>query len=158
MSDTESEPFESKILTEQGQVVSIDREFAFVQVQAQSGCRGCASSSSCGTSALAGYFKSGSRGLIKVKNSVCADVGDQVQLKLDQSHLIKQAFMAYGIPLLGLFVFALLFQWLGASVFALNENAQEIATIVGGFLGVGFGWFLTHKWYQPVLPEINLMP
>ncbi|HIE40745.1 MAG TPA: Fis family transcriptional regulator, partial [Thiomicrorhabdus sp.] len=47
---------EQKILTEQGQIVSIEAGFAYVQVQVTSGCNGCASSSSCGTSALAGYF------------------------------------------------------------------------------------------------------
>ena len=144
---------EQKILTEQGQIVSIEAEFAYVQVQVTSGCNGCASSSSCGTSALAGYFKGGSRGLIKVKNSTQGRVGDTVTLKLDQSQLIKQAFMAYGIPLLGLFIFALLFLGVGGEL-GLTESMQELASIVGGFIGVVLGWAITRKIYDPVLPEM----
>ncbi len=144
---------EQKILIEQGQIVSIEEGFAYVQVQATSGCNGCASSSSCGTSALAGYFKGGSRGLIKVKNHIQGCVGDHVTLKLDQSQLVKQAFMAYGIPLLGLFVFAMLFSWLG-SVLGLAESMQELFSIVGGFIGVGLGWGITRRIHQPVLPEM----
>ncbi len=144
---------EQKILTEQGKIVSIEAGFAYVQVQVTSGCNGCASSSSCGTSALAGYFKGGSRGLIKVKNSIQGRVGDMVTLKLDQSQLIKQAFMAYGIPLLGLFVFALLFLGVGGEL-GLTESMQELASIMGGFIGVILGWGITRKIYDPVLPEM----
>ncbi len=144
---------EQKILIEQGKIISIEEEFAYVQVQVTSGCNGCASSSSCGTSALAGYFKGGSRGLIKVKNHSQGCVGDNVTLKLDQSQLVKQAFMAYGIPLLGLFVFAMLFLWLG-SILGLTESMQELLSIFGGFIGVGLGWGITRKIYQPVLPEM----
>ncbi len=145
---------EQKILTEQGQIVSIEAEFAYVQVQVTSGCNGCASSSSCGTSALAGYFKGGSRGLIKVKNSIQGRVGDTVTLKLDQSQLIKQAFMAYGIPLLGLFIFALFFLGVGRAL-GVTEFMQELLSIIGGFIGVALGWGVTRKIYKPVLPEIT---
>jgi len=144
---------EQKILTEQGQIVSVEEGFAYVQVQAISGCNGCAASSNCGTSALAGYFKGGERGLVKVNNRIQGQVGDQVMLKLDQSQLLKQAFMAYGFPLLCLFVFALLFGWLGAAL-ELTDAMQELASIVGAFLGVGLGWGITRKIHQPVLPEM----
>ncbi|VAW47016.1 hypothetical protein MNBD_GAMMA03-1197 [hydrothermal vent metagenome] len=155
MSDIEQST--QRILTEQGQIVSIKGAFAYVQVQAQSGCQGCASSSHCGTSALAGYFKRGSRGLIKVHNRVNGCVGDYVQLKLDQSNLVKQAFLAYGSPLLGLFMFAVLFKFLGSSLFELNDGVQEIAIIIGGFCGIGLGWYFSHKVYRPTLPEMVLI-
>jgi len=145
-----------KILTEQGSVVSVEGVFAYVQVDAKTGCNGCASASHCGTSALAGVFKGGARGFIKVNNRVGAIVGDRVLLKLDQSQLVKQAFMAYGIPLLGLFIAALLFQWFGAMFFNLTGTTLDILTMAGGFMGVGLGWFFTYKRYKPVLPEITI--
>jgi sigma-E factor negative regulatory protein RseC len=149
---------EQKILIEQGEIISVEEGVAYVQVQAASGCNGCASSSSCGTSALAGHFKGGARGLIKVNNHIQGQVGDQVVLKLDQSQLVKQAFMAYGLPLLGLFICALFFGWLGA-VLGLTEVMQELVSIVGGFLGVGLGWGITRKIHQPVLPEmVEVLP
>ncbi len=147
---------EQKILTEQGSVVSVEGVFAYVQVDAKTGCNGCASASNCGTSALAVFFKGGARGLIKVNNRVGAGVGDRVLLKLDQSQLVKQAFMAYGIPLLGLFIVALLFQWFGASAFNFTGTVLDMFTMMGGFMGVGLGWFFSYKRYQPVLPEITL--
>ncbi len=150
-----SPPPDSVVLIEQGQVVSVEDAFAYVQVRPQTGCSGCSASSSCGISALAGYFKTGKRGLIKVENRLKAQVGDQVELSLDQSHLIKQAFMAYGVPLLGLFVFAILFKQLALSVFILSSGGQELATIIGGGVGLLSGWYFIHKRYQPVLPKMT---
>lgn len=144
-------------LTESGEIISLDGQFAYVQVQKQSGCHGCASSGTCGTSALARYFSDSSRGLIKVNNTVGGAVGDRVELSLDESQLVKHAFMAYGLPLLGLFVFAVLFKALGLQFFNLNELYQDIAAIIGGLLGVVLGWLFTHKRYRPVRPEITLI-
>ncbi|GKT11272.1 MAG: sigma-E factor negative regulatory protein RseC [Thiomicrorhabdus sp.] len=152
MSIEAQQKLSENLLTEQGEIVSLEGEFAFVQVQKESGCSGCASAKSCGTSALSNYFNSGTRGLIKVVNSESAQLGDFVELTLDESKLVKQAFMAYGIPLLGLFIFAVLFKLLALHSLGLDETYQDVFSIIGGFSGVAVGWFFTHKAYQPVLP------
>lgn len=147
----------SNALSEQGVISSVEGAFAYVTIQKKSACGGCASSSSCGTSALASYFNSGGRNLVKVKNLQGGQVGDLVALTLDESQLLKHSFLAYGIPLLGLFILAIGFKMMGLHYFGWDELYQDLFSIVGGFLGVGLGWFFTHKTYQPVLPEMKLV-
>ncbi|MDA3808120.1 MAG: SoxR reducing system RseC family protein [Thiomicrorhabdus sp.] len=147
---------EPHLLSESGIISSIDGEFAYVDAQRQSGCSGCASSSGCGTSALATLFTNASQSAIKVRNRLNVQVGDHVILTLDESLLIKHSFMAYGVPLMGLFLFAVLFSVLSVRVLDASDTVADIAAIIGGFLGVALGWWLTHTIYQPVLPEISL--
>lgn len=147
---------ESHLLRESGIVSSIEGDFAYVDVQRQSGCSGCASSSGCGTSALATLFTKTSESAIKVRNRLNVQVGDHVVLTLDESRLIKHSFMAYGVPLIGLFLFSVLFSVLSVRFLDFSEAAADIAAIMGGFLGVASGWWLTHSVYQPVLPEMSL--
>lgn len=148
---------ESHLLRESGIISSIEGEFAYVEIQRQSGCSGCASSSGCGTSALATLFTKASQSAIKVRNRLNAQVGDHVILTLDESRLIKHSFMAYGVPLIGLFLFAVLFSVLSVRVLDVSETAADIAAIIGGFTGIALGWWLTHTIYQPVLPEMSLL-
>ena len=147
---------ESHLLRESGIVSSLEGDFVYVDAQRQSGCSGCASSSGCGTSALATLFTSTSQSAIKVRNTLNVQVGDHVILTLDESRLIKHSFMAYGVPLIGLFLFAVLFSVFSVRVLDASESAADIAAIIGGFMGVALGWWLTHKIYQPVLPEMSL--
>lgn len=147
---------ESHLMHESGIISSIEGDFAYVDAQSQSGCNGCASSSGCGTSAIATLFTTASKRAIKVRNRLNAQVGDQVILTLDKSRLIKHSFMAYGVPLIGLFLFAILLSSLSVRLLEVGETAADIAAIIGGFLGVALGWWLTHTIYQPVLPEMSL--
>lgn len=147
--------YKTQLLTETGVVAVIEGDYAFVQIQRQNGCSGCASSSACGTSALASLFSHGNNALIKVKNTQDCQPGDSVVLTLDESRLIKHSFMAYGVPLIGLFVVAVVFKQFGLNVFALEERWADIASIVGGFIGVGLGWWFTRKVYRPILPELR---
>ncbi len=147
---------DTNLLRESGIVSSVEGEFAYVDAQRQSGCSGCSSASGCGTSALATLFSNTSQNAIKVRNTLNVQVGDQVTLTLDESRLIKHSFMAYGVPLIGLFLFAVMFSQLSVFFLDASESSADIAAIMGGFLGVASGWWLTHKIYQPVLPEMSL--
>lgn len=147
---------EPHLLRESGIISSIEGDFAYVEAQSKSGCSGCASSSGCGTSAIASLFTNASQRAIKVRNRLNAQVGDEVILTLDESRLIKHSFMAYGVPLIGLFLFAVLFSGVSLRVLDLSETAADIAAIMGGFFGLVLGWWLTHTIYQPVLPEMSL--
>ncbi len=147
---------ESHLLHESGIISSIEGDFAYVDAQRQSGCSGCAASSGCGTSALATLFTNASQSAVKVRNRLNVQVGDHVILTLDESRLIKHSFMAYGVPLIGLFLFAGLFSVLSVRILDVSDTVADIASIMGGFLGVASGWWLTHTIYEPVLPEISL--
>ncbi|WP_127470508.1 SoxR reducing system RseC family protein [Thiomicrorhabdus aquaedulcis] len=153
---TNTEQYAKRLLLEQGVVESVDKGFAYVVTQRATGCSGCQSSSGCGTSALSKLFSStsGVNSAIKVSNTEHCQPGDVVMLSLDESRLLKHSFMAYGLPLLGLFILAWLssqiLQTLGAS-----PVLMDVGSIVGGLFGLIVGWTLTRKFYQPIMPCIQ---
>lgn len=146
---------DSHLLREQGIVVGIEGEAVLVQTQRTTGCSGCSSESGCGTSALAKLFTSTSKSPIRVKNNIRCHVGDTVELVLDESRLLQHSFMAYGLPLIGLFVFAIGFSKIALHLFMLTPGLAEFSAILGGFLGLYLGWWLTRKLYKPVMPELS---
>ncbi|QKI88997.1 SoxR reducing system RseC family protein [Thiomicrorhabdus xiamenensis] len=145
-------------LTESGTVVAIQGEFALVEVAPKNGCSGCAQSGGCGTSALSTLFVARHNKPIRVENPLGVEVGNLVDLSMDESRLVKHSFMAYGLPLIGLLVFSVLAQKLlfisGIPVSA-AEKFADVSAIFGGLFGLFAGWWVTKRFYRPVLPEIT---
>lgn len=146
---------ENRWLLSQGLVVGQEDGFVLVQTQRQSACGGCQSESGCGTSALAKLFSNTGSAPIKVENTLNAAVNDQVLLKLDESRLVLHAFMAYGLPLIGLFLFAVLLKWAGQSLLGMQAGQAELLSILGGLFGLLLGWFVTKRFYKPTLPTLE---
>ncbi|WFE68629.1 SoxR reducing system RseC family protein [Thiomicrospira sp. R3] len=134
-------------LQAQGWVESTDQNHVWVRTQRESACGGCQGQSSCGTSSLAKVFAMGSQPLLRLPNLMEARPGDQVLLELDGSSLIKQAFLAYGLPLLGLFTGALL-------VNTMLLNPQDWQTAAGALLGMVVAWLWVRFNHRPEQPKI----
>lgn len=145
---------EGNLLVSQGRVVAVEDSFVLIKTQQQTGCSGCSSESGCGTAALSKLFTSTRRAPLKVLNTLQAKVGDQVELTLDESKLVKHSFMAYGMPLVGLFVFAILLKVLGQAFFGVAEEHADLLSISGGLLGLFAGWLVTRRFYKPTLPVL----
>ncbi|BCN93153.1 sigma E factor positive regulatory protein RseC [Thiomicrorhabdus immobilis] len=145
----------SNLLREQGVVIGIDGDEVLVETQRSTGCSGCSSESGCGTSALAKLFSTTSKAPIRVKNNLHCEIGDSVELVLDESRLLQHSFMAYGLPLIGLFVLAISFSKIALHVFSLSPGLAELSAILGGVLGLYLGWWITRKLYKPVMPELS---
>lgn len=140
-------------LTARGWVESVSGDVAYVSTERQTGCSGCASQEGCGTASLAKLFAPRNRSPIAVMNALDAAPGDAVLLSMEESHLIKHSFMAYGVPLLGLFIGAGLLQFI-TQLLAMEE-ARESLTMVGGLLGVVIGWWATKTYYRPKPPVME---
>ena len=137
----------SETLLAYGLVEEVSGHFAYIRTQRESGCGGCQSESTCGTSTLARLFSMGNQPLLKLPNDIKARPGDQVELALEGHSLINQAFMAYGLPLVGLFIGALLALWLW-------PNSGDISTIMGSFLGLFIAWWWVKRYHQPLQPKL----
>ena len=146
---------QAKWLFSEGQVVGVEGASILVKTQRQSSCGGCQSESGCGTSALAKLFANTGSAPMKVENTLDAKLGDQVILKLDESRLVLHSFMAYGLPLIGLFLFALLLKWTGLSLLNMNDGQAELLSILGGVFGVFSGWLFTQRFYKPTMPVLE---
>ncbi|BBP46133.1 hypothetical protein THMIRHAS_15060 [Thiosulfatimonas sediminis] len=159
----------SSVLTEAAQVVELQENeqgehFALLQITPKNGCSGCASSGSCGTSALAKLFVSVKGKPIRVPNRIGAQLGEEVLVSMDESRLIKYSFMAYGLPLIGLLLGAICAQTLVNGGFSSDLSVShktpalvELVTVLGAACGMFSGWWITRKFYQPVLPEMHKM-
>jgi len=135
-----------------GWVESVDKDRAYVVTQRSNGCQSCDSQKSCGTSVLAQLFSPANGSKIDVENTLDVKAGDEVELSMDESRLIHHSLMAYGLPLLGLFVGALSFQWLGNGE---GDAAADGYALIGSLLGLLSGWWMTRRYYRPQLPRLH---
>lgn len=138
------------VLQAQGWVESIEQGYAWVRTERESGCGSCQGQSTCGTSSLSKLFAMGASPLLRLPNELGAKQGDRVVLEMPGSSLIKQAFLAYGLPLVGLFVGAL-------SVNVILTDAQDWQVASGALLAMVGAWLwvrLNHKPVQPVIKRI----
>ena len=133
------------MLEENGIVVSISKGMAEVSVTPQSACGSCSASSGCGTSLIASLFpERNSR--FKVKNSLDAQIGEQVTIGLHESALQSASLILYLIPLAGLIFGAMGGIYLSEHVF---RSPSELLSILLGFAGMGAGFILVKYLVQP---------
>lgn len=121
------------MIEEQGQIVEVQGEFAWIESERSTTCGSCAVRKGCGTSAIAKVL--GQRRVrLRVLNRIHAHVGDQVVIGIAESGLLRGSLAVYAVPLLGLFAGALAGQLLGSAVFALSSDLLAIAGAIGGFV------------------------
>ena len=126
------------MLEENGIVISISKGMAEVSVTPRSACGSCGASSGCGTSLIASLFP-GRNSRFKVKNSLDAQIGEQVTIGLHESALQSASLMLYLIPLAGLIFGAMGGIYLSEHVF---RSSSELLSILLGFAGMGAGFIL----------------
>lgn len=99
--------------------------FALPKPQACSGCDG-----KCGSLTFAKLFAN-KRSELTIESKEWLEVGQKVDLALDDSHVIKMSLLTYMVPLL----LALIFTIVAANVFVLAELWQVLFAIIGGYVG-----------------------
>lgn len=130
-------------LTAYGDVESVESGWAYVRTQRVSACGGCQSSETCGTSSLSRLFSQTLPSLVKLPNVLDAQPGDKVVLSLAASKLTSQALIAYALPLMGFFGFALMAQFF---------FGHELWVALSALLGLVLVLFLIKKYHRPVQP------
>jgi len=124
-----------------GRIVSIAHGRATVSVDVAAACARCAAGKGCGAGLLAGTNR---RQLIDVQleSGIELKAGDEVQLTLAPSHLLRAAMLAYGLPLICLMI-ALGIAW------SMNQSLDDrhaIVLAIGGLVsGLMLGRHLLNK-------------
>ena len=90
------------MLIEQGTIVEIADSELVVQVIQQSTCGSCAAQKGCGQGVLAKYLSGSQFVRVTLKHRPATDfhVGEQVELGVEESAMLRAAFLVYLVPLL----------------------------------------------------------
>jgi len=124
------------MITEKAIVVAIKNNETWVETQRQSACGQCSANKGCGTSVLSKVLGN-KLSKMKAINLIDAQIGDEVTVGLNEGSLLKGAFMTYLLPLLFLFVFALLGQFISVTFSIENiEFVTIIFSVLGFYLGL----------------------
>ena len=118
-----------------GVVIKTETQFAIVKVIPASGCQHCVSHHECGMTNLLSMFQP-KYGTVKVVNQLAVQIGDQVIIGLEENSLLKISMVFYLLPLVGLFIGAISYQWI---VVMMRWPELEILTIGASLLGLGLG-------------------
>jgi sigma-E factor negative regulatory protein RseC len=114
----------------EGKVVLVGRGFATVSVNATAACARCAAGRGCG----AGLLQKRRKRLIRVNVApgLALKVGDPVRLELAPRHLMRAAWLAYGLPLATMLIAV------GAAS-ALVDSGNELVAVLFGAGGLFTG-------------------
>ena len=125
------------MMTEEASVVAIDGDHAWVEARRRTACGGCTASKGCGTGLIARFF-SGRPVRLRAINPVAAEVGERVVVAIAEDVLLRSSFMAYILPLITLFIGALIGQQIQKAAF---DPAAEGVVVFGALVGLGTGMF-----------------
>ncbi|MGL4545124.1 MAG: SoxR reducing system RseC family protein [Plesiomonas sp.] len=138
------------MIRERVTVVGYQDGVATVMCQQKSGCSGCANASGCGMSSL-DKISSGKMHTLELHSDVALTVGQQVDIGISETSLVRSAFTLYFIPLLGLVL---------STLIASHYLTQEWAIMLMAALGTGGGFLVARnmaqrasqqKAYQPII-------
>jgi len=138
------------LIEEQGQIVAIDGEYAWVETVPSSSCGHCTARKGCGTAALSDVFNRGTT-KVRVLNQIHASAGEQVILGLQEKVLLNGAFAVYFVPILSMLTAAGLVQWLW-------QPASELIEISAGLIGLALGLLWLRRFSRQISSDVRYQP
>ena len=127
-----------QLLEEQAQVTRVEGDLAWVETQRQTSCGSCLAEKACGTGQMAKLFGARKNEMSAI-NRIGAQPGDTVIIALRGDALLIGSLVVYLLPLLLLFVTALLGDLLGRQLHAADPQTWSMLFAAAG-LAAGFGW------------------
>ncbi|MCK5896245.1 MAG: SoxR reducing system RseC family protein [Cocleimonas sp.] len=135
------------MIEEIGRVERVEAGYIWVSPMSSGGaCGSCKSSNSCSTSLVATLFKGKATKTVRVGNTINAKMNDTVVLGLHPQGLLLGSAIIYLLPIVSLFVFAVLGQ----------QFWGETTSIVMGFLGIMIGLLISKKIAQSTRMKVQL--
>lgn len=127
-------------------VVALNGHIAHLEAQQKKACEGC--NGRCGSQIFSKLFGSAKK-TFPYKFDTPVKVGQKVTMSLDDSHVVKHAFMVYMLPLflsLGLALIA-------AELLLVTEKWQIAAAAFGGIIG----FLIAKKWVKSFRHDIKVV-
>lgn len=128
------------------QVVSVEGTTVQLKGEQKPACEGC--NGKCGSQIFSKLFGTHKK-TFSINLEQTVQVGQKVRLSLDDSHIVRNAFFVYMLPLLGAFL-----GMLGSAlIFNLSEPWQIFTAIFGGVVG----FFIAKQKVKSLKHEVNLV-
>ena len=141
------------MITENGRVVGVRGDKAWVQTIRASACESCSARSGCGQRVLAGA-SAGRANQVLVTNHLNAHVGDEVSIAIEESALLSASLLVYAVPLILLVLGAVLGQqWFPAQ--DAGAVAGAIAGLAAGFAVARVAQTRSRFGYEPTLVDVQ---
>jgi sigma-E factor negative regulatory protein RseC len=103
------------VIEEQGRVVAVEPGAVWVETLRKSTCSSCSVKAGCGQGLLDQLGASGRRGYVRALSDLQLSVGDAVVIGVREDLLVRGSLLVYLLPLLGLFVAAVLAEQMSLS-------------------------------------------
>ena len=147
------------MIKEIGRVVQKDAEFIWVETAIKSTCSTCAAKPNCGTSSVAEAF-AGKSVINKVKNTLDANLEDQVEIGIPEDSLVQGAFWIYILPIVTALTAGLATEYWLSQFVTVAEWLVILMTLAGGALGFVFAnKKLANDDTEKYLPQLlNVLP
>ncbi len=113
----------------QGQIITIDGDYVWVETEIKSGCNHCSAKSGCGTGILSGILGR-RRPQLRVVNSLRAKVGDAVVVAVNEGGVVTGSLLLYLLPLFMMIIAAAIGDMLSGEGWAIMLAALGL---LGGF-------------------------
>lgn len=129
------------MIEEQATVLQVEADKIIVQSQRQSACSTCSANKGCGTAVISktvGQKRTQLTILRKANEHTDLRPGDQVLLGMNEDALLGNSVLAYVVPLLMFFIFAILTDWLAPLFGFEGEGYVVLASILGLISSVYF--------------------
>lgn len=124
------------MLEENAVVVELDGEHAWIETERQTACGSCSVNKGCGTSVISKVLGN-KRTRVRALNRAGAIRGDHVVVGVEQQALVRGSLAVYMLPLLGMFLAALLGAALSSAMgWEYSEGWRVLFSIAG--LTAGF--------------------
>ncbi|WP_443190295.1 SoxR reducing system RseC family protein [Pseudomonas indica] len=140
------------MIEEQGRVIAVEPGAVWVETLRKSTCTACSASAGCGQGIMEKLGVGARRGYVRALSDLQLDVGDPVVIGIREELLLRGSILVYLLPLLGLFLAAIL-----AERLALGEPLV-IFSGLGGFALTWFGvrWHSRRAADDPALQPVVL--
>lgn len=141
------------MIEEMASVQSVEDSLVRVVTTQSSACQQCNESASCSTSVLSKFF--GNRQIeLQLRSDIALTVGDQVLLGIEEKMLVKLTLLIYLMPLLFMFLFALL----GGVLEAYFNLDTELLSIILAVTGLVAGYFAISVFIEKKYKPQNIKP
>ena len=142
-------------IEERALVVGLEGSQVLLEIERKQACGLCGKTRGCGVSIVGKAL--GHHGTIKVNNTLNANIGQYVLLKMHPNHLLKGTAILYGVPLFGIIVGSFLGQVSFNNV-QLDAISKDVFEMIGGVLGFVCSQAWVKKYSQNVSRENHFVP